>query len=365
MSMNSRLIVVVLALAAGVWLGRQIFPTTSTVQSPTTSTAVSTGEATASGRNYVWVVGSSTVFPFTTTVAENFGRRSGFRTPVIESTGTGGGFRLFCDGIGTQYPDANNASRRIKESELERCRNNGVGPLVQVETGYDGIVIASSRSTQSVNFTLSELWLALAARVVVDGSIVDNPYRRWSEIDPRLPAVEIRVLGPPPTSGTRDAFVELAMDRGCASFPEVEALSKNDRRVLCRQLREDGAFIEAGENDNLIVQKLISNPNSYGIMGFSFLDRNLDRLHGAVVEGIAPQFERIADGSYPLSRPLFFYAKLSHIDRIGGLRELLAEYTSQGSWGDEGYLVDKGLIPLPAGMRSQQVFQLRLLGALP
>jgi len=305
-------------------------------------------------RDYISIVGSSTVYPFATVVAEHFGRRTRFKTPKIESTGSGGGFKLFCAGVGVGYPDINNASRRIKPSEAKTCASNGVTDIVEVRIGYDGIVLANSADAPVFNLSLREIFLALAKDVPDPGAgagkLVANPYRKWSDIDPSLPAKKIEVLGPPPTSGTRDAFVELAMEGGCRSFDWIRALKKTDKnryKAICHGLREDGGYIEAGENDNLIVQKLRTNPAAIGIFGFSYLDQNADVIQGSLIEGHAPSFEGIASGDYPISRPLFFYVKKAHADAIPGIREYLAEFTSERAMGEDGYLAERGLIPLP------------------
>lgn len=306
----------------------------------------------AAGRETINVVGSSTVYPFTTVVAERFGKSSEFKTPKIESTGTGGGMKLFCAGNGIDTPDMSNASRRIKKSELEMCKKNGVKSVTEVLVGFDGIVIANSKSTKQMQLTRKELFLALAKEVPAkDGSetLIANPYKLWSDVNPSLPATKIEVLGPPPTSGTRDAFAELVLEGGCKQYPWIKAIKKQDKnkyKLVCHSVREDHAYIEAGENDNLIVQKLTANPKALGIFGFSFLDQNSDKLQGSIVDGEAPSFEAIADGSYPVSRPLYFYVKNAHVGKIPGIKEFLQEFTSEGSMGEEGYLADKGLIPL-------------------
>ena len=313
----------------------------------------------AQARDQIRIVGSSTVFPFSTSVAERFGRSTRFKTPVVESTGSGGGLKLFCAGIGVQHPDVTNASRRIKKSEVDRCAANGVEAITEVKIGYDGIVLANSRQGGPTRITLRQLFLALAKSVPADGTgatLGDNPYRMWSDIDPSLPERRIEVLGPPPTSGTRDAFVELAMEGGCRTFPAIAAMEKADRKrykAVCHGIREDGAFVEAGENDVLIIQKLAANPNAYGIFGFSFLDSNADRVQGAAIDGVEPEFETIADGAYPVSRSMYFYVKQAHVGVIPGIAEFVAEFTAERAWGPEGYLVDKGLIPLPDAERGK------------
>ena len=309
------------------------------------------GEAQA--RDEIRIVGSSTVFPFSTAVAEQFGKAGKFKTPVVESTGTGGGFKLFCAGVGVDSPDISNASRAIKDSEIETCKKNGVTEITEVKIGYDGIVLANSKADKQFGLSVKTVWMALAKQVPVDGKLVDNPYKNWSEIDPALPNSAIEVLGPPPTSGTRAAFVELVMAKGCDQFAEVKSLEGDAKKAACQTIREDGAFVEAGENDNLIVQKLEANPAALGIFGFSFLDQNADKIQGSSMDGVTPNFETIADGSYEVSRPLFFYVKNAHVGVIPGIKEFVAEFMSERATGEEGYLADKGLIPLPAGEREQ------------
>ena len=264
----------------------------------------------AEARDQIRIVGSSTVFPFAAAVAEEFGKITDNKTPVVESTGSGGGLKLFCAGVGVDYPDITNASRRIKASEVERCASNGVTDITEVQIGFDGIVLANAKTAEPFSINLQQLFLALAKEVPQDGGMVANPNRNWSDIDAALPAVEIEVLGPPPTSGTRDAFVELAMEGGCKTFPAIEALEKEVKaqyKTICHAIREDGAFVEAGENDNLIVQKLKANPGALGIFGYSFLDQNRDKVQGSAIDGIEPDFDTIADGSYPVSRSMYFY----------------------------------------------------------
>lgn len=296
------------------------------------------------------IVGSSTVFPFSAAVAEQFGRSTSFKTPVVESTGSGGGLKLFCGGVGLEHPDIANSSRRIKRSEVETCARNGVDGIVEIEIGFDGIVLANSRAAERYALTVDQVFRALAKRVPVAGKLVPNPNRTWKDVDPSLPDIEIEVLGPPPTSGTRDAFVELAMEAGAKASPMLAELRERDEdafKAVAHSIREDGRYVEAGENDNLIVQKLEANPRALGIFGFSFLDQNTDRLRGSRIEGVEPEFELIADGSYPVSRPLFIYVKKAHAGVIPGISEYLAEFTSDRAWGEEGYLSDKGLIPMP------------------
>lgn len=344
--------------------------TAAGVLASTIVAVAATGTAMAqAGRDYVYIVGSSTVYPFSTVVAERFGRGTGFKTPKVESTGSGGGLKLFCDGVGVDYPDITNSSRAIKQSEVETCAANGVKDIVEVKIGYDGIVIANAIGAESVNLSRADIFLALAKQVPGDGEgeLVDNPYRTWADVNPSLPSVRIEVLGPPPTSGTRDAFVELAMEGGCRTVPWINELRSSDSDAylsICHTIREDGAFVEAGENDNLIVQKLEANPNAFGIFGFSFLDQNAEKVKGAQVDGIAPTFDAIADGRYPVARPLYFYVKKAHVDVIPGLRGFLREFSSERAWGEEGYLSDRGLIPMPDAERAGIAADVRDLKSL-
>lgn len=351
----------------------------------TTVLAVSLFSGAAVARDQIRIVGSSTVFPFATAVAEQFGKNPNFKTPVVESTGSGGGMKLFCAGVGVDHPDVTNASRRIKKKEYEGCIKNGVTP-VEVKIGFDGIVLANSKKTSKMTLTKKTVFLALAKYVPDpknEGKLIENPYKKWSDIDASLPNTKIEVLGPPPTSGTRDAFVELAMEGGAkkvgwlktlrgakAGSDEYKASVKNLDKTLymkdgkevkgksvfkkiAHSMREDGHFIEAGENDNLIIQKLEANANAVGIFGFSFLDQNADKVQGATVDGADPTFENIASGKYGVSRSLFFYIKKEHIGTVPGIAEYAAEFTADKTWGDDGYLVDKGLIPLPKADRAK------------
>jgi phosphate transport system substrate-binding protein len=303
----------------------------------------------------IQIVGSSTVYPFATVVAERFGRDTQYPTPVIESTGSGGGLQIFCQGVGQDTPDITNASRRIQASEVELCESNGVTSIHEVVIGYDGIVLAHDVTAPDVSLTQEEIWRALAAEVVVDGEVVENPYTNWSEIDSSLPDAEIEVFGPPPTSGTRDAFVELVMEEGCAGPLENVDVSEEEAEAICATMREDGRFIEAGENDNAIVQDLQANPEALGIFGFSFLDQNRDVVKGAAINEVDPTFEAIASGDYPVSRSLYFYVKVAHVGVTPGLREYVEEFVSDAATGEDGYLVDEGLIPLPPERHEAQM----------
>jgi len=328
--------------------------------------AAAIGFAMASGaqaRDQIEIVGSSTVFPFATAVAEQFGRTSKFKTPVIESTGSGGGMKLFCAGIGLEHPDITNASRRIKGKEFKKCQANGID-LTEVVIGFDGIVLANAKGAPQLELTRKQIYLA-TAKVVPDPNKkcqsnwcepVKNPYMKWSDIDASLPDAKIEILGPPPTSGTRDAFQELAMSKGANKFPHMKKLKKADKKMwkkLTRTVREDGAWIDAGENDNLMVSKLAANPKAVGVFGYSFLDQNSDKIKGAIVEGIQPTFENIAGGKYKISRSLYFYIKHAHVGTVPGILEYVAEFTSEKAFGESGYLIDKGLIPLPSADRQK------------
>lgn len=330
------------------------------VKSSTLAAAVlvaAAATAQAQTREQIRIVGSSTVYPFTTAVAEQFGKIGKFRTPVVESTGTGGGMKLFCAGVGTAHPDGTNASRRMKASEFEDCEKNGVKDIVELKVGFDGIVIANSKKGPDLKVTQSQLFLALAKDVPgADGKLVANPYKSWNQIDASLPNEPIEVLGPPPTSGTRDAFLELVMEAGASKIPAMADLRKADAKAFdkaWKSIREDGAYIDAGENDNLIVQKLEANPKAFGIFGYSFLEENTNKIKGATVAGHKPEFEEIASGKYPVSRALFVYIKKAHVGVIPGLKEYVAEYVSEKAMGEDGYLAGKGLIPLPKEERAK------------
>lgn len=345
------------------------------------SAAMVTGAAhAAAARDYISIVGSSTVYPFSTVVAEQFGKTTKFKTPKVESTGSGGGLKLFCAGVGVEHPDITNASRRIKKSEQELCAKNGVKDIIEVKVGYDGIVLGQSKAAPTLELSRQDIFLALAKMIPgPDGKLIANPNKTWKDVNASLPATKIEVLGPPPTSGTRDAFVELAMEAGAKKYDDLaklrgskdeaeikelmaklgipeSAFNKKGKKVfqaVAHAIREDGAFIEAGENDNLIVQKLEANPQALGIFGFSFLDQNADKIKGAVVDGKQPTFDAIAEGDYPVSRPLYFYVKKAHVGAVPGIQEYLAEFTSDKAYGEEGYLSEKGLIPMPEAERDQ------------
>ena len=316
---------------------------------------IALSSSTVYARDTISVVGSSTVYPFVTSAAENFSK-TGFATPIVESTGTGGGIKLFCAGVGVDTPDAVNASRPIKESEVESCAKNGIKNPIELKIGKDVLSIASSKEAADMSLTIEQIFLALAKEIIVDGKIVANPNKLWSDIDASLPNKKIEVLGPPPTSGTRDSFVELAMVPACKAILKKNKLKLDEKaeKSLCGSMREDGAYIDAGENDNLIVQKLSSNPDMLGIFGFSFLENSRDVLKDVKVNGVEATFESAADGSYPLSRDLFVYIKREHLDLIKGLKEFSSELVSDAAIGEDGYLVDKGLITIPQADREAQ-----------
>ena len=305
----------------------------------------------SAARDQIRIVGSSTVYPFTTAVAEAFGKTSGMKTPVVESTGTGGGMKLFCAGVGEEHPDFTNASRQIKKSEFEDCAKNGVTEIVEIKVGFDGLSLAQSKDAAGFALTKQQVFQALAKEVPgADGKLVANPYKTWADIDPSLPATKIEVLGPPPTSGTRDSFVELVMEKGAEKFETLAAMKKEDAKAfekVWKSIREDGAYVEAGENDNLIVQKLEANKDAVGIFGFSFLEENASVIKGLTMDGVTPSYETIASGEYKVSRPLYVYAKKAHVGVIPGVAEFAAEYVSDKAISEEGYLADKALITLP------------------
>ncbi|MEM7197576.1 MAG: substrate-binding domain-containing protein [Pseudomonadota bacterium] len=300
------------------------------------------------------IVGSSTVFPFATAVAEIFGQESDFKAPIVESTGSGGGLKLFCAGIGSEHPDITNASRAIKQSEIDSCASNGVTQIIEIKIGYDGIVIGQNNTQKQLSLTPRQVYLALAKDVPdAQGNFIPNPYTNWNAIDANLPDKPLRVMGPPPTSGTRDAFLELVMDEGAEEFDAFNSLSKSDKKKFAHTLREDGLFIEAGENDNLIVQKLGADDDLLGIFGFSFLEENRDQIQGARINDVPVTFETIASGDYIVSRPLFFYVKTQHLDVIPGLEEFVALFVSEDMIGADGAMSELALIPLSTAEREE------------
>ncbi|MFM7083870.1 MAG: PstS family phosphate ABC transporter substrate-binding protein [Hyphomicrobium sp.] len=318
-------------------------------------------------RDQIRIVGSSTVYPFTTAVAEQYGKSSGGKTPVVESTGTGGGMKIFCEGVGADKVDATNASRRIKKSEFELCDKNGVKDIVEIKIGFDGLTMAHAKDSPTFSLTRKQIFQALAEKVPNDkGELINNPYVNWSDIDPSLPKTKIEVLGPPPTSGTRDSFHEIFMEKGAEAFDSLKAMKKADEEnktkefeKVWKSIRKDGAYVEAGENDNLIVQKIETNKNALGIFGFSFLEENANKIKGVSIEGVEPTFENISSAKYTGSRPLFIYIKKAHVGVIPGLDKFVAEYVSSKAIGDDGYLTSKGLVALP-----KEAFEKSKQGAL-
>ncbi len=308
----------------------------------------------AMAREQIRVVGSSTVFPFSTSVAEYFGKIYGLPTPIVEENGTGGGFALFCAGAGEDTPDIINASRAIKASEAALCKKNNVRDIVEIRIGYDGIVLGHALAAADMALTRQQIYMALAKKVPVDGALVSNPYKTWRDIDAKLPDEDIKVYGPPPSSGTRDALVDMVMLPGCSENPVIKALPEKDKHAACATVREDGVYVQAGENDNLIIQRLATNATAIGIFGYSFLDHNQDVVKPVAIDGVAPAFDSIIDGRYPVSRPLYIYAKKAHVGIVKGLKDFLTEYTSENAIGDDGYLVEKGLIPLLMEQRDSE-----------
>ena len=305
----------------------------------------------AQARDQIRIVGSSTVYPFTTAVAEQFGKTSGMKTPVVESTGTGGGMKLFCAGVGESHPDVTNASRRMKKGEFETCQKNGVKDIVEIKVGFDGLTIAQSKQGTALKLTLAQVFMALAKQVPgADGKLVANPYKTWSDIDKSLPNIKIEVLGPPPTSGTRDSLHELFMEAGAESIPALKDLKKADSKAFekaWKSIREDGAYVEAGENDNVIVAKLEANKNAFGIFGYSFLEENAAKLRGVAINGVVPEYDSISSGKYKGSRALWVYLKKAHVGTVPGIDKFAAEYVSAKALGEDGYLAKKGLVTLP------------------
>ena len=325
-----------------------------------TFTAIAATPALAARRN-IHVVGSSTVYPFTTAVAERFSRANpGIPAPVIESTGTGAGMKLFCAGVGERFPDIEDASRRMKASEAKSCAANGVSQVTEIQVGLDGIVLAGSKQSPQLNISTRDLYLALAANPFGK----PNQAKTWKDVNPKLPAVPIRVYGPPPTSGTRDALGELLMTPPCEKNASMAALKKSDEnkfKAICTGIRQDGAYIEAGENDNLIVRKLETTPGSYGIFGYSFLEENSGSLQGSIINGVSPSYNTIANFSYPGARPLYIYVKNAHVNAIPGIKQFLAEYSKESTWGPGGYLAKRGMIAAPDKIRSQSAQAARSL----
>jgi phosphate transport system substrate-binding protein len=305
----------------------------------------------AAARDQIRIVGSSTVYPFTTAVAEQFGKSGAGKTPVVESTGTGGGMKLFCAGVGEGHPDLTNASRAIKKGEFEDCQKNGVKDIVEIKVGIDGLTIAQSKAGPAIKLSMEQVFMALAEQVPgADGKLIPNPNKTWSDIDKSLPNIKIEVLGPPPTSGTRDSFHELFLEVGAKKIPALAALAKSDSKAfdkVWKSIRKDGAYVEAGENDNVIVQKLEANKDAFGVFGYSFLEENLAKLRGVPINGVEPNYDNIAGGKYAGSRPLFIYVKKQHIGVVPGIDKFAGEYVSAKAMSKDGYLARKGLVTLP------------------
>ncbi len=309
------------------------------------------GGSTGGAREQIRAVGSSTVYPFSTAVAEAFTKANpGFKSPIIESTGTGAGMKLFCAGVGIKFPDMENASRRIKKSEYEDCAKNGVKDIVEVQVGLDGIAFAEAMNGPGLSLTPLDIYKALAEKPFGK----PNTSKTWKDVNPALPALPISVYGPPKTSGTRDALAELILEKGCDTDPAMKALkdsNKDQHKAICTSVRTDGVYVEQGENDNLIVQKLATNSNVVGVFGFSFLEENMDKLKGIAISGVAPTYASISDFSYPGARPLYVYIKAAHLKSIRGLKEYAAEYAA--AWGPDGYLKKKGMVISPEDVRAR------------
>lgn len=331
--------------------GRQAGGRLAVIAGMATAAAVLAG-CDGGARTQIRIVGSSTVYPFTTAVAEQFKRKwPQFPAPIVESTGTGGGIKLMCAGVGSQYPDGANASRRIKPSELADCASHGVKGLIELQVGIDGLVVAQARGAGFPSLSERDIYLALAANPFGRGP---NRARTWADVNPALPAIRIEVIGPPPTSGTRDSFNELYMLKGCDSEPAMRALKKADEarhKQICEKVREDGAYVEGGEYDNLIVQKIAANPRALGLFGYSFMDENADRVEAVPLGGVPARYDTIASGAFPAARPLYLYVKVQHVPAVRGMREFLAEYARDSTWGRSGYLARKGLVAAPEPVR--------------
>ena len=309
--------------------------------------------ATAEARTQMRAVGSSTVYPFAKIVAERIARANPrLGTPIIESTGTGAGMKLFCAGVGERFPDVENASRRMKASEAKLCAQNGVSQVTEIQVGLDGIAFATAKNTPLANLTTRDIYLALAKTPFGK----PNRAKTWKDVNGKLPALPIRVYGPPPTSGTRDAFAELIMTAGCETNPGMAAVKKADEnkyKAICTGVREDGGYVQAGENDNLIVQKIEANPGTIGIFGYSYLEENLNRLKGVPINGVTPTYQTIASFKYPGARPLYIYIKNAHAAAIPAVRAYAAEFTKESAFGPNGYLLRAGLISAPNKIRAR------------
>jgi phosphate transport system substrate-binding protein len=311
--------------------------------------------ASAQMRRNIRIVGSSTVYPFTKAVAERFARSNpGVPAPIVESTGTGAGMKLFCAGVGAQHPDIENASRRIKLSEFKTCAANGVSQITEIQVGLDGLSLATAKATTLNNISVRDLYMAIAKAPFGK----PNTAKTWKDVNASLPALPIRVYGPPTTSGTRSSLEDLLMEPNCASIPQFAALKKTDEakyNSICKGIRDDGAYINAGENDNLIVQKLEANPGTVGLFGYSYLEENASRLKGISLNGVAPSYATISSFKYPGARGLFIYVKNAHTNAIPGIRQFIAEYVKESTWGPKGYLTQYGLIASPDAVRGRSL----------
>ena len=298
-------------------------------------------------------VGSSTVYPFAKMAAERVARANPrLGTPIIESTGTGAGFKLFCSGVGERFPDVSNASRRMKAKEAQQCASNGVKDVTEIQLGLDGVAIATAKGTPIAGITQRDLYLAIAKTPFGK----PNKAKTWKDVNSRLPALPIRVYGPPTTSGTRDALGELLMTPPCEANSSMAALKKSNEakfKAICTAVRTDGAYIEAGENDNLIVQKLAANPGTLGIFGYSFLEENTAKVKGVAINGVAPTYQTISTFKYPGARPLYIYVKNAHVRAIPAIRAFVAEITKESAIGPKGYMLAGGLVAAPAPVRAR------------
>lgn len=317
--------------------------------------------ASADARSQMRAVGSSTVYPFAKAVSEHVGRANPrLGSAIIESTGTGAGFKLFCAGVGERFPDVSNASRRIKAKEAQQCASNGVSQITEIQVGLDGVAVATARSTGISGLTQKDIYLALAKTPFGK----PNRARTWKDVRSALPALPIRVYGPPSTSGTRDALTELIMTPPCEANAGIAALKKSDEakfKAICTAVRSDGAYIEAGENDNLIVQKLEANSGTLGIFGYSFLEENTGKLKGVTINGVAPTYQSISSFTYPGARPLYIYVKNAHARAIPGIRAFVAEFTKESTMGPKGYLIRSGLVAAPNPVRARSQAAARTL----
>jgi phosphate transport system substrate-binding protein len=318
----------------------------------------------ADARSQMRAVGSSTVYPFAKAVAERVARANPrLGTPIVESTGTGAGFKLFCGGVGARFPDVSNASRRMKASEAKQCRANGVAEITEIQIGLDGLAAATARSSVLGNLTQREIYLAIAKTPFGK----PNKARTWKDVNGKLPAIPIRVYGPPTTSGTRDSLHELILTPACETNGALAALKKSDEnkfKQICHGLRTDGAYVEAGENDNLIVQKLAANPNTIGFFGYSFLEENTARLKGIAINGVQPSYQSISSFKYPGARPLYIYVKNAHARAIPAIRAFVAEFTKESAMGPKGYLTQHGLIAAPNAARARSQMAARSLAPM-